>query len=92
LPGELQWMTKEPIEIEPVDSSIKIRTESRIRFGKTYPIEMNVKVKDIGRVQQRHLSKLLKYWNDEEQVQNDLRPEYSQHVVQAPVQISPPYC
>jgi hypothetical protein len=66
-------MTKEPIEVEPVDSSITIRPESRIRFGKTYPIEMNVKVKDIGRVASHHLSKLLRYWTDEDQAQDDLR-------------------
>jgi hypothetical protein len=57
-------MTKQPIEIIPVDSSICLRSESRIRFGKTYPIEKNVKVKDIGQVHPGHVSKLLQYWSD----------------------------
>jgi hypothetical protein len=68
LPGEHEsGMKKEPIQIVPVDPSIKIRRDSRLRFGKTYPIEMNVKVKDIGRVHPIHLSTLLQYWTDEEQ-------------------------
>ena len=63
LPGEYDsGMTKEPIEITPVDTSIVLRPESRIRFGKTYPIEKNVKVKDIGQVNPNHLSKLFQYW------------------------------
>jgi hypothetical protein len=66
MPGEYQsGMTKEPIEIVPVDASIHIRSESRIRFGKTYPIQMNVKVKDIGKVHESHISKLLRYWIEE---------------------------
>jgi len=67
LPGEYEsGMWKDPIEVEAVDSSIAIRRESRIRFGKTYPIEMNLKVKDVRRVQPHHLSKLLQYWTDED--------------------------
>lgn len=56
-------MTEQPIEIIPVDASICLRSESRIRFGKTYPIEKNVKVKDIGQVHPSHLGKLLQYWS-----------------------------
>lgn len=67
LPGEYgSGMTKMPIEIVPVDSSITLRRESRVRFGKTYPIEMNVKVKDIGRVEASQLGRLLRYWESEE--------------------------
>jgi hypothetical protein len=58
-------MDKEPLQVEPVDGAMQMRPESRIRFGKTYPIEMNVKVKDIGRVHPGQLSTLLQYWNDE---------------------------
>ena len=58
-------MNKEPIEIEPVDPNMTMRSESRIRFSKTYPIEMNVKVKDIGRVSPGQLSTLIQYWGDE---------------------------
>ncbi|KAJ4374888.1 hypothetical protein N0V83_001966 [Neocucurbitaria cava] len=57
-------MDKEPIQIEPADPNEKIRFDSRIRFSKTYPIEMNVKVKDIGRVAPGQLSTLLQYWSD----------------------------
>lgn len=71
IPGEYEaGMTKEPIEVEPVDASLKITKESRIRFGKVYPIEMNVKVKDIGRVRQDHLSALLSYWTEENHTPN----------------------
>ncbi|CAN9461435.1 unnamed protein product [Alternaria alternata] len=72
LPGEYEsGMTKEPIEIIPVDSSMTLRRESRVRFGKTYPIEMNVKVKDIGQVHPDHLTKLVQYWSDEEDLSRD---------------------
>jgi hypothetical protein len=68
LPGEYEGgMVKQPIEIIPVDASIRLRPESRIRFGKMYPIEKNVKVKDIGQVHPSHLSKLLRYWNERDQ-------------------------
>ena len=58
-------MTKEPIEIIPADSSVVISPYSRLRLGKTYPIEWNVKVKDIGQVHPEHVSKLLMYWRNE---------------------------
>lgn len=58
-------MDKEPIEIVPADSSITIDAASRLRFGKTYPIEWNVKIKDIGMVHPDHLSKLIMYWEEE---------------------------
>jgi hypothetical protein len=65
LRGEWQaGMTKEPIEIIPVDGSVCLRYDSRIRFDKTYPIEKNVKVKDIGKVHPGHVGKLLRYWSD----------------------------
>lgn len=58
-------MNKEPIQVQPVDGAMYMRPESRIRFGKMCPIEMNVKVKDIGRVHAGRLITLLQYWNDE---------------------------
>jgi hypothetical protein len=64
--GEYEMgMDKDPIQVEPADTTLRIRPESRIRFGKTYPIEMNVKVKDIGRVFPGQLSTLLQYWTEE---------------------------
>ncbi|KAI4945167.1 hypothetical protein J4E91_008144 [Alternaria rosae] len=66
IPGEYETgMTKEPIEVLPAESSMSIRRESRIRFGKVYPIEMNVKVKDIGRVREDQIGALLSYWSQE---------------------------
>jgi len=70
IPGEYEnGMDKEAIQIEPVASSIYLTSNSRIRFGKTYPIEKNVKVKDIGQVHPGHIGKLLQYWKDEDQDQ-----------------------
>ena len=67
IPGEYEsGMTKEPIEVVPAEQNLSIRRESRIRFGKVYPIEMNVKVKDIGRVRDDQISTLLSYWLQEE--------------------------
>ncbi|CAE6996772.1 hypothetical protein P3342_000443 [Pyrenophora teres f. teres] len=66
LPGEVEGgMTKDPIEVEPADPAMVLKPDSRIRFGKIYPIEMNVKVKDIGRVSSSHLSLLRQYREDE---------------------------
>lgn len=59
-------MTKEPIQIEPTDPNDKMDPASRLRFGKTFPVEWNVKVKDIGKVNSHHLSKLVRYWKEEE--------------------------
>ncbi|KAJ4311103.1 hypothetical protein N0V94_008119 [Neodidymelliopsis sp. IMI 364377] len=65
LDGEYQnGMIKDPIEVIPVDYDLRMKPESRIRFSKTFPIEMNIKVKDIGRVHPEHISKLLEYWNE----------------------------
>ncbi|KAF2179464.1 hypothetical protein K469DRAFT_596050 [Zopfia rhizophila CBS 207.26] len=57
-------ITKEPICIYPADSSIRIHEASRVRFSKSYPIEMNVKVKDIGKVMAQDMSKLAKYYKE----------------------------
>ena len=66
IPGEYEsGMSKEPIEIVPVDSTITMRPEARIRFSKKYPIEMNVKVKELGSVHPDHMSKLLMYCKDD---------------------------
>lgn len=65
LPGE-DGMTKEPIEIYPSTSAEIMEPASRIRFGRTYPVEWNVKVKDIGRVMDSHMTRLIQYWRDEE--------------------------
>jgi len=66
IPGEYEsGMTKEPIEVVPAEPNVSIRRESRIRFSKVYPIEMNVKVKDVGRVREDQISALISYWAQE---------------------------
>lgn len=57
---------KEPIEVLPADSSAFLTAPSRIRFGKAYPIEWNVKVKDIGVVADEDMGRLLRYFADED--------------------------
>jgi hypothetical protein len=58
-------MHKDPIEIEPADSQAVSDPTSRIRFGKTYSIEFNVKVCEIGMVSQDHLEKIIRYHEEE---------------------------
>jgi hypothetical protein len=58
-------LVNDPIEVLPSDHSLLMKRESRIRFSKTIPVEMNVKVKDIGRVNYDHMSKLVAYWQAE---------------------------
>jgi hypothetical protein len=58
-------MTKDPIEIKPASTNESLDIASRLRFDKTYPVEWNVKVKDIGRVVPQDMPRLLQYWKDE---------------------------
>jgi hypothetical protein len=62
-------LEKLPVCINPVDASIRMDKASRLHYGKPYPIEMNVKVKDIGNVDPQDLSNLLRYYREE----NNLR-------------------
>ena len=66
LDGERYYgLCKEPIEVEAADATSYLSTKSRVRFGKAYAIEWNVKVKDIGTVHSHHMGKLLAYYDDE---------------------------
>ncbi|KAH7112799.1 hypothetical protein B0J11DRAFT_541935 [Dendryphion nanum] len=67
-------MDKKPIEIVPASADIMMNGASRIRFGKTYPVEWNVKVKDIGQVLKKHMRLLYKYWKS---TQNSDDPVFS---------------
>ena len=68
LPGEWEkGMTKDPIEIVPAQASETMKAASRLRFGKIYSIEWNVKVREIGQVSPKHMSKLVKYYKEEEE-------------------------
>ncbi|KAF1848722.1 uncharacterized protein K460DRAFT_335139 [Cucurbitaria berberidis CBS 394.84] len=57
-------MTKEPIAVIRTDEDDRLvmKPESRVRFGKKFPIEKNVKVKDIGQVHPQHMSKFSAYY------------------------------
>jgi hypothetical protein len=65
IPGErARGMTKEPIMIEPTDTLEIMQPSSRLRCGKIYSIEWNVKVRDIGMVALCDRTKLLLYYRD----------------------------
>jgi hypothetical protein len=67
IPGERErGMTKEPIMIEPTDVGEKMKGTSRLRCGKIYSIEWNVKVRDIGMVSAQDKTKLLEYYREEQ--------------------------
>jgi hypothetical protein len=60
---------KEAIQVEPpypADNDSYLSQLSRLRFGKTYAIEWNVKVKDLGMVVPEDMPKLLQYYEDED--------------------------
>jgi hypothetical protein len=59
-------MRKEPIEVVPIEQGERLTVASRIRFGKAYAIEWNVKVREIGTVADRDMAKLLRYYVDED--------------------------
>jgi hypothetical protein len=65
LPGESPSSMREPIEVVPTNGKETLDRASRLRFGKTFPIEWNVKVKDIGRIAPSDMSKLIGYWKEE---------------------------
>ncbi|KAH6642194.1 hypothetical protein C7974DRAFT_446596, partial [Boeremia exigua] len=68
LPGECErGLTKEPIEVIAADASAYLTRTSRIRFGKIYSIEWNVKVKDIGFVTDGCLGTLTEHYKYEDQ-------------------------
>jgi hypothetical protein len=70
-------MTKEPIMIEPTDTLETMDPSSRLRCGKIYSIEWNVKVRDIGMVASSDKEKLLRYYRDEQNKGFD--PDHDYH-------------
>jgi hypothetical protein len=60
LPGEI--MSKRPISIRPVDPSTKLDQASRINFREVFPVQFNVKVKEIGMVTWNFLQALRRDW------------------------------
>jgi hypothetical protein len=60
-------MTKRPIAIEATEATEAaelILPTSRLRMGRTFTIECNVKVRDIGKVVPEHKIMLLRYHRD----------------------------
>ncbi|KAJ4311102.1 hypothetical protein N0V94_008118 [Neodidymelliopsis sp. IMI 364377] len=60
-------LTKKPIEVAATATDTYLAKESRIRFGKIYSIEWNVKVKDLGLVVNNDLGTLVEHHNYENQ-------------------------
>jgi hypothetical protein len=68
IPGEYEGgMTKDPLTIDPTDPAEKLSPDSRLNFGEVVSIECNVKVRDIGMVIGEHRSKLLEYYQQEQE-------------------------
>ncbi|KAL8786391.1 MAG: hypothetical protein Q9213_002807 [Squamulea squamosa] len=63
LPGE-QGMDKSPLRVIPVRPDEKLDSRSRINLAKTYSIEWNTKVKEIGCLDKPSLVKMMAYWRN----------------------------
>ncbi|KAL9603953.1 MAG: hypothetical protein Q9219_000891 [cf. Caloplaca sp. 3 TL-2023] len=55
-------MKKSPLQVIPVRPDEKLDSMSRVNLGKTYTIEWNTKVKEIGYVERDSLVKMISYW------------------------------
>ncbi|KAF2625112.1 hypothetical protein BU25DRAFT_346542 [Macroventuria anomochaeta] len=66
-PGEHErGLTKDPLRVDPTDPKEKMDPASRVRLGKIYSIEWNVKVRDIGMIAATDRSRLMKYFKEEQ--------------------------
>ena len=57
-------MWKEPIHVKAISQSEKLDPLSRVNLAKTYPVEHNIKIKEIGMVSSSDLKRLIGYWNN----------------------------
>lgn len=57
-------MNKVPLKVDLFSPSEKLDEKSRINLGKPYPIEWNVKVKEIGQLDKSSTQKMIAYWKD----------------------------
>ncbi|KAF2030974.1 hypothetical protein EK21DRAFT_25172, partial [Setomelanomma holmii] len=74
LEGERErGMDKDPVAIEATDINETMDPISRLRLGKVYSIECNVKVRDIGKVVPEDMGKLLHYHRQE--MNNGFEPD-----------------
>lgn len=60
-----EYLEKQPICIDAAGPGIRMDVTSRLHYSKAYPVEINVKVKDIGDVDPQDLSNLLRYYREE---------------------------
>lgn len=61
LAGE-EGMNKSPLHVNLTRGDDKLDPRSRINLGKTYPVEWNTKVKEIGCLDKSSMVKLTSYW------------------------------
>ncbi|KAL8996908.1 MAG: hypothetical protein Q9188_006459 [Gyalolechia gomerana] len=57
-----QGMKKSPLRVIPVRADEKLDSMSRVNLGKTYTVEWNTKVKEIGDVERNSLVNMKAYW------------------------------
>lgn len=60
-------LNKTAIKVDLVDQSEKLDPSSRVNLAKTYPVEHNIKVCEIGKITGNHLRILLQYHQSEMQ-------------------------
>lgn len=58
-------MNKQPIKIVPIDQTEKLDEYSRINLAKIYPVEHNVKVCNVGMVDENDIKILRSYYKTE---------------------------
>ena len=78
LPEEKK-MNKDPIQVEPVDSSMELDPLSRIHYAKPYPVEHNVKVCEVAMVAARDVRKLWAYYQLESGYETERGPQRRPH-------------
>lgn len=55
-------MKKAPLRVVPARPEEKLDSMSRVNLGKTYTVEWNTKVKEIGDVDHKDLVNMKAYW------------------------------
>ena len=74
LPEEINLL-KDPIRVMPADTSQNLHPLSRVHYAKPYPVEHNVKVREVGMVSQRDRRKVLRYYQLESGYETERKPE-----------------
>lgn len=57
-------LRKDPIKVDIKDPSLKLSDASRINYAFTRPIQHNVKVKNVGKIANKDMYKLVLYWQE----------------------------